>query len=1204
MMESFKNSFEVVLGSLRSIYYPKSVNFLFFLIYGINNTVIMKKSSTLRFLESLSGDLKCCFLSKKRFTKLNFLQFNVRVILPFIFMAIAMTSFSASAQFIGIGKAPVKTPAGGFGIDGDANAHFPAGYENVGDWFDPNNEFNHGLLDRNTGAILEEYRGKTFIIKDRYLDDLTIFTSSNKINDNPNTYTWGPGSSPNKDEIQNVGVHFTYGDPNLFVFPATIPPTQGKASDLWCLFAGDRQVTNGSSYIDFEFLQKGLRIEGAQYAAYDPISGLPIINPATGVAEIIGGSGKFVSDGTSGGRTLGDLLVTIEFTNGGGLATVEINVWESLLGGGFGYVIHPNSEYFDIGALFITSNTGTTDVPWDVYGDSSGVYVENQWAEGAINLSAVFNENLVKCLNLETLFVRTRTTGESHTAELKDFPGAPIHLDLTPIDIVCPSDMVYNACDVTQETINTAFATWLAAVKASGGQGNITITSDLNGRTAPSYCGGSVKVTWTATDECLQTNTCSGTFTVTAPTAIGYTSPVNADKNSCEFATQADVDGAFTAWIAAQTTALEGSITGGCEPKVSNSGGTAPVLCTGGTTTVTWTITDLCQTISTITADFKLTAPTAIAYTNPKGDDLNSCAFADQKALDLAFTDWIATQTLALEGSITGGCEPKVSNGGATAPDLCKGGTTTVTWTITDLCQTISTITADFKLTAPTPLAIVDVKDKEVDACIGETAIKAAFNNWLTEFDVTGGCNPIGSYGQPVMPDLCGGYVDVTFSVTDLCENGSDTARFTVTAPTPLVVSNVTDIVIPGCTYGTQKDLDDAFALWLKGFTFSGGCKPEGVFVSTYTAPDRAIGGFIDVVYNVTDLCENGIDFARYTIQPCTNAHCTYTQGYYGNLGGMSCADGKQYTTKELIAKGLASYEGGKMTIGLEGHSVWIENTSDFIDAVIAVLPGGGASYVLSGDYAISPPIDLPSYYLRKGTLNNTLLAQTITLGLNLGIDGTLGGFALQEGTFYTAATESCNSNIPKLRECGYDQYGIFTGVINQYKFCSIDPKVIAALEVKTVQGLFDLANQALGGGSTNGLTLNEIAIAVDKINNAFDGCRLFVGYNVPPMDCAPTIDVSSSSLEKTSSATATIFEAYPIPFQNLLTVRYKFNYTSDVKIEVFNSLGVLMLTQTDANGYLDKEISLYINSQQEQIYVIKVTTNQENSVMKVISSR
>ena len=58
------------------------------------------------------------------------------------------------------------------------------------------------------------------------------------------------------------------------------------------------------------------------------------------------------------------------------------------------------------------------------------------------------------------------------------------------------------------------------------------------------------------------------------------------------------------------------------------------------------------------------------------------------------------------------------------------------------------------------------------------------------------------------------------------------------------------------------------------------------------------------------------------------------------------------------------------------------------------------------------------------------------------------------------------------------------------------------ALTDKTVQGLFDLANTALGGGSTNGLSLSEIAGAVDAINNAFDGCRIFIGYDVPKLIC------------------------------------------------------------------------------------------------------
>ncbi len=393
--------------------------------------------------------------------------------------------------------------------------------------------------------------------------------------------------------------------------------------------------------------------------------------------------------------------------------------------------------------------------------------------------------------------------------------------------------------------------------------------------------------------------------------------------------------------------------------------------------------------------------------------------------------------------------------------------------------------------------------------------------------------------------------------------------------------------------------------------TFSGGTGVYNVSidgggfteqVSPYTFANLSTGLHTILVKDANG-CEDTMEI-NVDLIPCVNALCTYTQGYYGNVGGMSCADGQKFTTYNLINKALMSYPSNTMTIGLPGHSLWMTNTVADINAIITVLPGGGSSYVLNGDYPIAPVSGLPSSYLKKGNLNNTLLAQTITLGLNLGVDSSLGGFALQEGTFYTAASEGCGSNTPKLRECIYDQYGYFKGVKNEYKNYSIDPKVIAALEAPTVQGLFALANQALGGGSTNGLSLSAIASAVDKINNAFDGCRIFMGYNVPPMVCATSIEVGTSALAKTTIATTASFEAYPIPFRDVLTIRYKFNYTSDVKIEVFNAQGILMLTRTDINGYLDKEISLNLNALPEQIYIVQVTTNRESSVLKVLSSR
>ncbi|MFV8347672.1 T9SS type A sorting domain-containing protein [Flavobacterium sp. ZB4P13] len=84
------------------------------------------------------------------------------------------------------------------------------------------------------------------------------------------------------------------------------------------------------------------------------------------------------------------------------------------------------------------------------------------------------------------------------------------------------------------------------------------------------------------------------------------------------------------------------------------------------------------------------------------------------------------------------------------------------------------------------------------------------------------------------------------------------------------------------------------------------------------------------------------------------------------------------------------------------------------------------------------------------------------------------------------------------------------------------------------------------------------------------------------------------------------VFEAYPVPFKDQLTIRYNFDYASKVKIEVFDGQGNLVLSKTDANSYLNKEIALdlKLNRGRDQVYVVKLTTDRESSTKKVISSR
>jgi hypothetical protein len=333
---------------------------------------------------------------------------------------------------------------------------------------------------------------------------------------------------------------------------------------------------------------------------------------------------------------------------------------------------------------------------------------------------------------------------------------------------------------------------------------------------------------------------------------------------------------------------------------------------------------------------------------------------------------------------------------------------------------------------------------------------------------------------------------------------------------------------------------------------------------------------------------------------PC-GANCTYTQGAYGNLGGKACIEGVTYSTVELIQKALEAYPLGIMTIGLPGHSVWMKSTED-IDDIVRVLPGGGSSYVLPAVDKKLSDITGTSTYLRKGNINNTLLAQTITLGLNLGVDSELGSFKLQAGVMAIAEPlGGCGSKIKVPRVCNPDGT-----VTNDYQYYTIPANVVNALTDKTIQGLFDMANKALGnGGVPAGLSLSNIANVVDIINNAFDECRIFVGYDIPACPVPDTALTPIIELSKVSSTSKAGFDVYPVPFKDVLTIKYKFDYVSNVKIEIINSQGLSILTKNDTNSYLNKEVTLNLklNSRNEQVYFVKVTTNRGSAVKQILSS-
>ena len=81
---------------------------------------------------------------------------------------------------------------------------------------------------------------------------------------------------------------------------------------------------------------------------------------------------------------------------------------------------------------------------------------------------------------------------------------------------------------------------------------------------------------------------------------------------------------------------------------------------------------------------------------------------------------------------------------------------------------------------------------------------------------------------------------------------------------------------------------------------------------------------------------------------------------------------------------------------------------------------------------------------------------------------------------------------------------------------------------------------------------------------------------------------------------------AYPVPFKDQVNLRYKFDYDTNVTINVYDIKGALIKQVEDVNytkgTYSTKSIDL--SAADDQMYFVRVTTSKESAVKKIISSK
>lgn len=267
---------------------------------------------------------------------------------------------------------------------------------------------------------------------------------------------------------------------------------------------------------------------------------------------------------------------------------------------------------------------------------------------------------------------------------------------------------------------------------------------------------------------------------------------------------------------------------------------------------------------------------------------------------------------------------------------------------------------------------------------------------------------------------------------------------------------------------------------------------------------------------------------------------CTLTQGFYGNYGGIFNGQ----TTSELLWDLLSS----DLYLGAPGHSLTL--TQADVDCVIARLPGGGPSNILNGDATCSNAIGIT---IKKGRFHNSLLAQAITLGLNLRLSSDLGSLLL--------------SDIDNL---------IGAGIIQELGSGA------------TVNDFFDLVNDALGGVSVN-IGLGDLTNGMGNINDFFD-------------ECASLSQKSGTTFVDPVITSDSYIKAYPNPIVSGSTIEFEVAVQGNTVVELINIQGQVVKQIYNGATEPGSKYSVSINASDLNtgIYILKMTNGSEIMNQKI----
>lgn len=331
----------------------------------------------------------------------------------------------------------------------------------------------------------------------RSLVDSTTFTGGSKDDEEIGEWRHTSGTSPDKDEITNA-------------YAASYVGTTGDTvGDHIVYFGMDRIATSGTANMGFWFLQSELSLN---------------------------------SNGTfDGEHTVGDILVQVDYSNGGSVPTVRVLEWVGS-GGDVGsgtLALHTedsadcaNMDTAGQDIVCATTNPAATASPWNYVekGETAdGDFPAFSFVEGGINISEIFAGGTLPCF---ASFVAVTRASDSVTAALHDFVMGEFQSCGVDIEKTC------NAGTVNAAGTGVTYTYTLTVENTgSGTLQNVTVSDSL-GTCTPALgnigsLAGGASVTLNCSFSSTDFDGLDNTASVTAGTG-GTSSVTDEDTDFCE----------------------------------------------------------------------------------------------------------------------------------------------------------------------------------------------------------------------------------------------------------------------------------------------------------------------------------------------------------------------------------------------------------------------------------------------------------------------------------------------------------------------------------------------------------------------------------------------------------------------------------------------------------------------------------------------